>query len=128
VKLKVELGEHFQFKVYLNNDVLIGFTTFFIGENQSDAHLIGIDYSANKQFSLYQNMLYDYIEEGIKVQTKSIDFGRTAMEIKSTIGAVPVESQVLVKMRNPLLNGLACLLMDSSAPVPWIQRHPFRED
>jgi hypothetical protein len=128
VKLKVELGEHFQFKVYLNNDVLIGFTTFFIGENQSDAHLIGIDYSANKQFSLYQNMLYDYIEEGIKVQTKSIDFGRTAMEIKSTIGAVPVESQVLVKMRNPLLNGLACLLMDSSSPAPWIQRHPFRED
>ena len=128
IKLKVELDEHFQFKVYLHKDKLIGFTTFFIGENQSDAHLIGIDYSANKEFSLYQNMLYDYIEEGIKAQTKSIDFGRTAMEIKSTIGAVPVESQVLVKIRNPLLNGLACLLMDSSAPAPWIQRHPFRDE
>jgi len=128
VKLKIELGNNFQFKVYLYQDKMIGFTTFFIGENQSDAHLIGIDYSANKQFSLYQNMLYDYIEEGIKAHTKSIDFGRTAMEIKSTIGAIPVESQVLVKMRNPLLNGLVCLLMDSSSPAPWIQRHPFRED
>jgi hypothetical protein len=128
IKLKEELGVKFQFKAYLNQDKLIGFSTFFISEDQSDAHLIGIDYSANKQFSLYQNMLYDYIEAGIEAQTRSIDFGRTAMEIKSTIGAVPVDSQVLVKMRNPLLNGLACLLMDSSAPAPWIQRHPFRED
>jgi hypothetical protein len=128
VKLKIELGDNFQFKAYLHDGELIGFTTFFIGEFQSDAHLIGIDYSANKQFSLYQNMLYDYIEAGIKAKTQSIDFGRTAMEIKSTIGAVPEESHVLVKMRNPLLNGLACLLMDSSVPAPWIQRHPFRED
>ena len=128
IKLKIELGANFQFKAYFHNGKLIGFTTFFISEFQSDAHLIGIDYSANKQFSLYQNMLYDYIEEGIKAQTQSIDFGRTAMEIKSTIGAVPEESHVLVKMRNPLLNGLVCLLMDSSSPASWIQRHPFRED
>lgn len=128
IKLKIELGANFQFKAYLHDGKLIGFTTFFIGRFQSDAHLIGIDYSANKQFSLYQNMLYDYIEAGIHAQTQSIDFGRTAMEIKSTIGAVPEESHVLVKMRNPLLNGLACLLMDSSSPEPWIQRHPFRED
>lgn len=128
IRLKIEFAEEFQFKVYLHQDKLIGFTTFFIGKNQSDAHLIGIDYSANKQFSLYQNMLYDYIESGIEAQTRSIDFGRTAMEIKSTIGAIPEESHVLVKLRNPILNGLACLLMDSSTPDPWIQRHPFRED
>ena len=126
--LKASFGERFVFKAYLLEGKLVGFSTFLIDEKQSDAHLIGLDYSANKQHSLYQNMLYDYVESGIEAQTRCIDFGRTAMEIKSTIGATPEDSPVIVKMRNPLLNGLACMLMENSAPAPWIQRHPFKED
>jgi hypothetical protein len=50
------------------------------------------------------------------------------MEIKSTVGAVPVEFQPLVKIRNTILSGLTCVLMENSSPEPWIQRHPFREE
>ena len=126
--LKQAFQDRFLFKAYLFDGKLVGFSTFLIDSVQSDAHLIGIDYSANKQFSLYQNMLYDYVDTAIEHRTACIDFGRTAMEIKSTIGAIPEDSPVIVKMRNPLLNGMACILVENSTPAPWIQRHPFREE
>lgn len=128
LELKRKMGDRFLFKAYLLDGELVGFSTFLIDAAQSDAHLIGIDYSANKLHSLYQNMLYDYVASGIEAGTAIIDFGRTAMEIKSTIGAVPEDSPVIVKMRNPLLNGLASMLMENTTPAPWIQRHPFREE
>lgn len=128
LSLKSSFKEKFIFKAYKVDGKLVGFSTFLIDDKQSDAHLIGLDYSANKQYSLYQNMLYDYVESGIDAQTQCIDFGRTAMEIKSTIGAIPESSPVVVKMRNHLLNGIACMLVENSAPSPWIQRHPFREE
>ncbi len=128
ISLKSSFKEKFIFKAYLLDGKLVGFSTFLIDEKQSDAHLIGLDYSANKHYSLYQNMLYNYVESGIDAQANCIDFGRTAMEIKSTIGAIPESSPVVVKMRNHFLNGIACMLVENSAPTPWIQRHPFREE
>lgn len=126
--LKRELGDRLRFNAYLVKGKLVGFSTFIIHNNQGDAHLIGLDYEANKKYSLYQNILYDYVEQAIELGIARLDLGRTAMEIKSTIGAIPEEHQVLVKMRNPILNGISCMLMENSSPKHWVQRHPFKED
>ncbi|MEX1190277.1 MAG: GNAT family N-acetyltransferase [Bacteroidia bacterium] len=126
--LKENLGESLHFNAYLQGDKLIGFSTSIFHEHQADAHLIGIDYEANKEFSLYQNMLYDYVEKGISSGITKIDFGRTAMEIKSTVGAIPEDMHVMVKIRNTILDGLTCILMENSSPRDWVQRHPFRDE
>jgi len=116
------------FTAYLIDEKLVGFSTLLMSKTQCDAHLIGLDYAANKEFSLYQNILYDYAEVGINYGAEKIDFGRTAMEIKSTIGAVPEEFSVMIRLKNPLLNGLASLLLENVEKQPWIQRHPFRAE
>ena len=126
LKLKENLGDKMHFNAYLVDNQLKGFSTFIFHDDQADAHLIGIDYEANQQYSLYQNMLYDYIELGIEKRVPRIDFGRTAMEIKSTVGAVPEYLHVLVKIKNPLLNSLTGILVNSEPKPDWIQRHPFK--
>jgi hypothetical protein len=126
--MKRKLGDRLHFNAYLIDGNLVGFSTFVQHDNQGDAHLIGLDYDANKKYYLYQNILYDYVEQAVKLGLSKLDLGRTAMEIKSTIGAIPEEHQVLVKMRNPILNGISCMLMENSSPKPWVQRHPFKEE
>lgn len=126
--MKRKMGDRLHFNAYLINDKLVGFSTFVQHDNQGDAHLIGLDYDANKTYYVYQNILYDYVEQAVNLGLSKLDLGRTAMEIKSTIGAIPEEHQVLVKMRNPILNGISCMLMENSSPKPWVQRHPFKEE
>jgi hypothetical protein len=127
IQLKQNLGDRFRFEAYHSNEQFIGFRTSIQNGSSLDAHLIGLDYEANKEHSLYINMLYDYIQHALENKFTKIDFGRTAMEIKSTVGAVPVDFVPLVKIRNPLLNGLSCVLMENTAPEIWVQRHPFKE-
>ncbi len=128
IALKENLGDSMIFQAYLIDEKLIGFSTLVLHESHADAHLIGLDYEANRQYSLYQNVLYDYVEAAISKGIQKIDFGRTAMEIKSTVGAVPEEMRVMVKIRNTLLDGVTCILMENASPRKWVQRHPFKED
>ncbi len=123
-----DLGPDYRFHVWLHQGQPVGFSTLLLNGKQADAHLVGIDYEANKSFSLYLNILYQYINDAIVLRTRTLDLGRTAMEIKSSVGAVPVNYPVFVKLKNPLLNSLACLLAGKSETEPWVQRHPFRQE
>jgi hypothetical protein len=126
-ELKKRLGEKLEFTAYLLQGTCVGFTTLILGNGKADAHLIGMDYDSNRAYSLYQNMLYDYVEAAIIHQSNLLDLGRTAMEIKSTIGAVPVDKKVLIKLKNPVFNHIACLLLENIQSEEWIQRHPFKQ-
>jgi len=118
----------FIFNAWLEAGVLVGFSTMILDYDRADAHLIGLNYETNKSHSLYLNMLYQYVEDSISAQVKVLDLGRTAMEIKSTVGAIPVDLSVYLKLKNPLLNGLACMLAGSSSSEAWVQRHPFKHN
>lgn len=124
---KLDSGK-FIFNAWIENGLLVGFSTMILDHDRADAHLIGLNYDTNKSHSLYLNMLYQYVEDAILAQAKVLDLGRTAMEIKSTVGAIPVDLSVYLKLKNPLLNGLACMLAGSAAPEEWVQRHPFKHN
>ncbi len=121
-------SDKFIFNAWLQNGQLVGFSTMLLDQKRADAHLIGLNYDTNKSHSLYLNMLYQYVEDAILSRVELLDLGRTAMEIKSTVGAIPVDLSVYMKLKNPLLNGLACMMAGSTAPETWIQRHPFRQN
>jgi hypothetical protein len=56
----------------------------------SYAGFVGLDYDYNRDCALYQNILYRILDDAIKEGASSVDLARTAMEIKSTMGAEPV--------------------------------------
>lgn len=128
IKLSMMESDKFIFNAWLENGQLVGFSTMILDKKRADAHLIGLNYDTNKSHSLYLNMLYQYVEDAILSKVELLDLGRTAMEIKSTVGAVPIDLSVYLKLKNPLLNGLACMLAGSATTENWVQRHPFRQN
>jgi len=89
VHLKKAFKEKFIVKGYFLENKLIGFLSAMQNGIHLDAHFIGIDYSNNKEFAIYPRILNDYVRLGIETKSVQINLGRTASEIKSTLGAKP---------------------------------------
>ncbi len=126
-EMKLSLKENFRFVGYYLDDVLIGFRTSFSIKNNIDAHFIGIDYNLNKDLEIYQNILYDYVKDAIEKKSDQLYLGRTASEIKSTVGAKAYELRCYVRHRNPLSNRIIKPFIDYLKPTEWIPRNPFKE-
>ena len=89
IHLKKTFKDLFIVKGYFLKDTLVGFLSAMQNDTHLDAHFIGIDYSQNKEFAIYPRILNDYVRLGIETKSIQINLGRTASEIKSTLGAEP---------------------------------------
>ena len=105
-QLKETFGDQFIVKGYFLNDTLVGFLSAMENQENLDAHFIGLDYSLNKDYAIYPRILNDYVRLGIQQQSKRINLGRTASEIKSTLGAKPQDLTCYIRHKNPFLNML----------------------
>ena len=127
--LKKQLGKRFEILAYFREEELVGFCTLLHQNGHSEAHFLGLSPEANPAYQLYLNMLYDLIEASILKRKVSIHFGRTAMEIKSSVGAIPETAYCLIRSYHGLPNHLLPYLVNWLEPkVSWQQRHPFREE
>lgn len=130
---------HFEtFKRYLNDDFLfygyflenrlVGFSTLIKNNRDIDTYFLGYDAGVQKEIMLYLNMLYDMAGYAIKKQFLQVIFARSAMEIKSSIGAVPEEVFGLIKHTNPILNYFMKRFFTYFDPkIEWKQRSPFKD-
>ncbi len=126
--LKENMGESFRFFAYFEEGKLIGFNTLFQHDELLETYFLGYDPSIQKDKMLYLNMLYDMVGCAIVNGFKHIQFGRTAMEIKSSIGAIPVNMYGLMEHNTPLINSYLDKIFRFLEPeVTWTQRHPFKE-
>lgn len=126
---KKNMGDKFQVKVFKKESRIVGFFSYFLNNDSLVAHMVGFDNSLNKTYQIYLNMLYRLIGEGIKERVDRINLGRTAMEIKSSVGAYPVDMYCYIRHRNRLYNKIAPNLIDLLSPQEeWVQRHPFKTD
>ncbi len=126
IQLKEIYGDHFRIKGFFREKTMIAFTSSLWNENHMEAHCIGIDYNLNSQYSIYQNILYSYINDAIECKSKRLYFGRTALEIKSTTGAKPYHLACYFRFANRMLNLLAKPMISSTGPGDWIPRDPFK--
>lgn len=125
--LKESLNENFKVFGYFFNKRLIGFYTLILNNQDIDTYFLGYDKKIQKEKQIYLNMLLDMTEFGINQQFHRIIFGRTALEIKSTIGAEPVEIFGFIKHNNRLINRFMEKIFPFLNPkVEWIQRKPFK--
>jgi len=92
-----------------------------------EAHYLGYDKSKNAQHQIYLNMLYDLIKEGIDARVDKIQFARTALEIKSSVGAVPYDMLCYLKHKTTWKNKFLPKLLSFMVPEKeWQPRSPFK--
>ena len=119
--------EKFLFYGYFIGEKLIGFNTLIKNGEVMDTYFLGYDDSIQRENMLYLNMLYDMIAYSIKKDFKEIVFARTALEIKSSVGAKPIKMYGLISHTNPLVNPYMSIIFKYLEPKTiWQQRNPFK--
>jgi predicted N-acyltransferase len=126
ISLKRHLKEDMSLTAFYLDGRIVAFRTALVGDQQLEAHYIGMDYGLNKDLCLYQNILYGLIEDGIRSKVSRVMFGRTALEIKSTVGARPYKLACYIRFRNRTLNTVVKVLSVGLGPKEWIPRSPFK--
>ena len=126
--LKELLKDDFRFYGYFLEDRLIGFNTLIKNNCSMDTYFLGYDETLQKEKMLYLNMLYDMISYSISKGFKEIVFARTALEIKSSVGAKPIEMFGFIQHSNSLINKKIDAIFDYLEPkTDWNERNPFKE-
>ena len=124
--LKRSLGRSLVVQGYLLDGELVGFMSGFEHDGRLDAHSVGFDYGLNRHHSIYPRMLLDYLRIALDRGLHAVHYGRTAEEIKSTIGARPRPTRLWVKHRVELLNPLIGLVTAGVEPKVQPLRQPLK--
>lgn len=130
VKLKESLGKDIIIKSVKIENEIIAFYSLIKDEahNELDAHFLGYNMSKNHENQTYQNILYSILEESINQKVKKVNLSRTAMEIKSSVGAEGKTLFLLLKHRSKFVNWLLRRFLDSYVPDnSWQPRQPFKD-
>ncbi|MEY3576498.1 MAG: hypothetical protein RL394_80 [Bacteroidota bacterium] len=125
--LKEKLLSDFMLVGYFLDEQLIGFKTMIKNGDVLDTYFLGYDDTIQKEKMLYLNMLYDMTSHAIQNGFKKIIFGRTALEIKSSIGARPEDMVGLMKHSNKIINRFLPFFFNYLEPkTVWQERNPFQ--
>jgi hypothetical protein len=127
LKMKTNLDTKFRLFGYFLDHKLIGFYTTIDNGDELEAHFLGYDAALNHEHQIYLNMLFDLINLGIEGHFKRIIFSRTAHEIKSSVGAEPIEMSLFIKHDNLIMNRLLLYILRVLSPrEKWTPRAPFK--
>lgn len=125
--LKEKLTDDFMLYGYFIDGKLIGFNTLIKNGKSLDTYFLGYDDKIQKEKMLYLNMLYDMIACGISLKFEKIIFGRTALEIKSSVGAIDTPMFGFMKHSQPIINLFLGQIFNYLEPVTtWKRRSPFK--
>lgn len=120
-------GEVQIFGYFIDNQLVAFFSTIKNG-SELEAHYLGYDQALNHDFQVYLNILYDIVRLGIEGRFERIIFARTALEIKSSIGAEAHEMFCYLRQQNSFANIFTGRALEFLKPVEkWTPRHPFLE-
>lgn len=125
--LKQNLGDAFKVHGYFLEDKLIGYYTTIKNHDELEAHFLGFEPDLNREYHIYHNMLFDILKLGIEQGVKNIVYARTAMEIKSTIGAEAQQMLCYIRASNRLTNKVLPPIVEYLKPsTDWVARNPFK--
>jgi hypothetical protein len=126
IHLKENFKEAFLVQGYFLKNKLIGFLSAMKNGTHLDAHFIGIDYSKNKTYAIYPRILNDYVRLGISTNSSQINLGRTASEIKSTLGAQPKPLTCYCKHKRYLPNKILKPFIKNVQIKTYKQHQPYK--
>lgn len=123
--LASSIGDRFSMHGYFLAGEMVGFTSCLQWGTRLEGHYLGLDYAHNVEHGIYQNILYDDVAEAFERGCQELFMGRTALEIKSSIGAVPRPVRCFMRHRNPASNSVVKPMFGFVKPTPWTPRNPF---
>lgn len=127
-EMKKELQENYLFFAAYEQNEIVSFYTLIRNQSNLQSGFLGYLTVKQKEKQLYARMLYEMIDYAISQGFESIEFSRTALEIKSTVGAKPHEIYGFLQHTSPFINRVLVLLFPLFyKPKNWIQRNPFKE-
>ena len=125
--LKEKLTNDLMLYGYFIDGKLIGFNTLINNGKSLDTYFLGYDDKIQKEKMLYLNMLYDMIACGISLKFENIIFGRTALEIKSSVGATDTPMFGFMQHSQPLINQFLGRIFNYLEPeTAWKRRSPYK--
>lgn len=133
LQLQTNLPQNFSLYGYFLEDKLVAFYSTFQNGDTLDAHFLGYDHTLNNEYQLYLNSLYDILNNALMcnhegANIRRVVFGRTAAEIKSSVGAEAKPMYLYWRHRFEVVNRIFPALFRWLAPQKptWTPRHPFK--
>ena len=126
-ELKRRMGDDFIVRGYFLGEHLVGVLTGFVSGDILEAGHVGFDYDENPTHGIYPRMLYDYLQIATAQGLSQVSYGRTAGEIKSTLGAEPTAMRCSLRLERSLLNVLLSMVRRAIQPEPFAFRRPFKK-
>lgn len=125
--LQKHLKDKMELVGYFKGEQMVGFYTNILSHGDLDAHFLGYDSDCNRESQLYLNMLYDLVDDAIRLKAKKLIMSRTALEIKSSVGAEAHSMVLYLKATNSILNlGVSKALSYFKPNEDWVPRSPFK--
>lgn len=123
----IELPEDVSIVGIFEGEEMLGFYTLIKGGSEMDAHFLGYCIKRNPVHQIYLNILYFMIEDAIEENATVLHMSRTALEIKSSVGAKPQQLDLFVKHYTKPFNAMVKQLLKITVPeVQWKERSPFK--
>ncbi|NDD50977.1 MAG: GNAT family N-acetyltransferase [Flavobacteriia bacterium] len=124
---KENLGEAFRVFGYRKDGHWVGFITAIVDDEAVHAMHMGFEPSYAQQSQFYQRSMMDLVRLAIEERKPLLNMGRTATEIKSTMGAVPVENSFVFFSPRPVVRALLRLYARRFHCLPeYTLRSPFK--
>ncbi len=125
--LKKELQKNFKVFGYFSENELIGFYSLILNHEVLETYFLGYDSEHQYTNQLYLNMLYDMLDFAMMNKFTFVVYARTAMEIKSSVGAKPIDMVMYMKHTSSPVNSLLKQTFNFMKPnQKWEERHPFK--
>lgn len=118
----------FQLHAVFKDDRLIAFYTTIEEEAILDAHFLGYNRDENHEHQLYLNILLKLVHKALYIKKNQLCLSRTAMEIKSSIGAQGHDMNIYLRSKSPIINRSLKRILNTVAPKEeWVPRNPFKK-
>lgn len=120
-------GSDFRCTVARRGGEILGFVTTLKDGDEAIGYYIGFDRTKKDEMPLYFGLLQSTIADAIALGCRRLSLGRTALEPKAKLGALPVRTRIWLRHSaaplNLLIGGLLGSVPHGEAP----DRNPFKD-
>lgn len=123
VELKRTWGDDFPVLAYELEGTIVGFQCGMVSEHTTEAFFVGFVLEENKTHAIYQRMLLEFIKQALAKGSKKIGLGRTALDMKSSLGACPKRLACYMRVERPPVHAMLRVIAKASSPkLPELKR------